>query len=91
MSVSPPELSRRQMIKATAAGAVGIAARVTTSAAPQATSAPSQNGPLRDLVLSNGSLRFRCPAKDFPGSVYSCGGYPKDDLRAFRFRARLTG
>ena len=43
-----------------------------------------------DLVLSNGSLRFRCPSKDFPGSVYSCGGFPKDDLRAFRFRARLT-
>jgi hypothetical protein len=41
-------------------------------------------------VLSNGSLRFRCPSKDFPGSVYSCGGFPKDDLRAFRFRARLT-
>ena len=44
-----------------------------------------------DLVLSNGSLRFSCPAKDFPESAYSCGGLPKDDLRAYRFRARLTG
>jgi hypothetical protein len=44
-----------------------------------------------DLVLSNGSLRFNCPAKDFPESVYSCGGLPKDDFRSYRFRARLTG
>jgi hypothetical protein len=44
-----------------------------------------------DLVLSNGSLRFSCPAKDFPESVYSCGGLPMDDFRAYRFRARLTG
>jgi hypothetical protein len=44
-----------------------------------------------DLVLSNGSLRFSCPPKDFPESVYSCGGDPKDDLRAYRFRARLIG
>jgi hypothetical protein len=42
-----------------------------------------------DLVLSNGSLRFDCPPKDFPQSVYSCGGFPLDDFRAFRFRARL--
>jgi hypothetical protein len=42
-----------------------------------------------DLVLSNGSLRFNCPAKDFPESVYSCGGFSRDDYRAYRFRARL--
>jgi hypothetical protein len=42
-----------------------------------------------DLVLSNGSLRFDCKPKDFPESVYSCGGFPRDDLRAFRFRAKL--
>jgi hypothetical protein len=42
-----------------------------------------------DLVLSNGSLRFDCQPKDFPATVYSCGGYPKDDGRAYRFRARL--
>ena len=42
-----------------------------------------------DLVLSNASLRFDCAPKDFPESVYSCGGFPKDDLRAYRFRARL--
>ena len=42
-----------------------------------------------DLVLSNGSLRFDCAPKDFPATVYSCGGFPKDDGRAYRFRARL--
>jgi hypothetical protein len=42
-----------------------------------------------DLVLSNGSLRFDCRPKDSPQSVYSCGGFPRDDLRAFRFRAKL--
>ena len=42
-----------------------------------------------DLVLSNGSLRFSCPEKDFPATVYSCGGFPLDDQRIFRFRARL--
>ncbi len=42
-----------------------------------------------DLVLSNGSLRFDCAPKDFPSTVYSCGGFPKDDGRAYRFRARL--
>jgi hypothetical protein len=42
-----------------------------------------------DLVLSNGSLRFHCAPKDFPETVYSCGGFPKDDGRAYRFRARL--
>jgi hypothetical protein len=42
-----------------------------------------------DLVLSNASLRFDCAPKDFPESVYSCGGFPKDDLRAYRFRGRL--
>ena len=42
-----------------------------------------------DLVLSNGSLRFDCAPKDFPNTVYSCGGFPKDDGRAYRFRARL--
>ncbi len=42
-----------------------------------------------DLVLSNGSLRFHCAPKDFPNTVYSCGGFPKDDGRAYRFRARL--
>ncbi len=42
-----------------------------------------------DLVLSNGSLRFHCAPKDFPKTVYSCGGFPKDDGRAYRFRARL--
>ena len=42
-----------------------------------------------DLVLSNGSLRFGCAAKDFPNTVYSCGGFPKDDGRAYRFRARV--
>jgi hypothetical protein len=44
-----------------------------------------------DLVLSNGSLRFDCPPKDFPQSVYSCGGFSKDDYRTFDFRARLGG
>jgi hypothetical protein len=34
-----------------------------------------------DLVLSNASLRFDCPPKDFPDTVYSCGGSPKDDFR----------
>jgi hypothetical protein len=42
-----------------------------------------------DLVLSNGSLRFSCPPKDFPETVYSCGGTPLDDHRAFGFRARI--
>jgi len=42
-----------------------------------------------DLVLSNGSLRFDCPPKDFPESVYSCGGFSRDDQRAYRFRARV--
>ena len=42
-----------------------------------------------DLVLSNGSLRFDCAPKDFPDTVYSCGGYSKDDGRAYRFRARV--
>jgi hypothetical protein len=42
-----------------------------------------------DLVLSNGSLRFHCAPKDFPKTVYSCGGFPKDDGRPYRFRARL--
>jgi hypothetical protein len=42
-----------------------------------------------DLVLSNGSLRFDCAPKGFPSTVYSCGGFPKDDGRAYRFRARL--
>lgn len=42
-----------------------------------------------DLVLSNGSLRFDCAPKDFPETVYSCGGFSKDDGRAYRFRARL--
>jgi hypothetical protein len=42
-----------------------------------------------DLVLSNGSLRFRCEPKDFPSTVYTCGGFAKDDGRAYRFRARL--
>jgi hypothetical protein len=42
-----------------------------------------------DLVLSNGSLRFDCPPKDSPESVYSCGGFSRDDLRTFRFRARV--
>ena len=42
-----------------------------------------------DLVLSNGSLRFDCAPKDFPNTVYSCGGFPKDDGRMYRFRARL--
>jgi hypothetical protein len=42
-----------------------------------------------DLVLSNGSLRFDCAPKDFPNTVYSCGGFPKDDGRTYRFRARL--
>ena len=42
-----------------------------------------------DLVLSNGSLRFDCPAKDFPESVYSCGGFSLDDQRSYRFRARV--
>jgi hypothetical protein len=42
-----------------------------------------------DLVLSNGSLRFDCAPKDFPNTVYSCGGFPKDDGRAYRFRARV--
>jgi hypothetical protein len=42
-----------------------------------------------DLVLSNGSLRFSCPPKDLPQTVYSCGGFPRDDRHAFRFRARL--
>ena len=42
-----------------------------------------------DLVLSNGSLRFDCPPKDDPESVYSCGGFSRDDLRAYRFRARV--
>ena len=44
-----------------------------------------------DLVLSNGSLRFDCPPKDFPDSPYSCGGLPRDDFRAFRFRASFGG
>jgi hypothetical protein len=43
-----------------------------------------------DLVLSNGSLRFDCAPKDFPETVYSCGGFPKDDGRAYRFRARVN-
>jgi hypothetical protein len=42
-----------------------------------------------DLVLSNASLRFDCAPKDFPETVYSCGGFSKDDLRGYRFRARL--
>jgi hypothetical protein len=42
-----------------------------------------------DLVLSNGSLRFSCPPKDFPETLYSCGGTSLDDHRAFRFRARV--
>jgi hypothetical protein len=42
-----------------------------------------------DLVLSNASLRFACAPKDFPESIYSCGGFSKDDLRGYRFRARL--
>jgi hypothetical protein len=41
-----------------------------------------------DLVLTNGSLRFDCPPKDFPESVYSCGGFSRDDQRAYHFRAR---
>jgi hypothetical protein len=41
-----------------------------------------------DLVLTNGSLRFSCPPKDFPESVYSCGGFSRDDQRAYHFRAR---
>jgi len=41
-----------------------------------------------DLVLSNSSLRFDCPAKDSPATVYSCGGFPLDDHRVFRFRAK---
>ncbi len=40
-------------------------------------------------MLSNGSLRFDCPPKDFPQSVYSCGGFPLDDFHAYNFRARL--
>jgi hypothetical protein len=42
-----------------------------------------------DLILSNASLRFDCAPKDFPETVYSCGGFSKDDLRAYRFRGRL--
>jgi hypothetical protein len=42
-----------------------------------------------DLVLSNGSLRFNCPPKDFPESLYSCGGFSKDDHHMYRFRARV--
>jgi len=43
-----------------------------------------------DLVLSNGSLRFDCAPKDFPSTAYTCGGFPKDDGRAYRFRARVS-
>jgi hypothetical protein len=43
-----------------------------------------------DLVLSNGSLRFDCAPKDFPSTAYSCGGFSKDDGRAYRFRARVS-
>jgi hypothetical protein len=42
-----------------------------------------------DLVLSNGSVRFACSAKDFPETLYSCGGFPKDDGHGYHFRARL--
>ena len=44
-----------------------------------------------DLVLSNGSLRLSCPPKDLPESLYSCGGFSRDDNRTYRFRARLGG
>jgi hypothetical protein len=42
-----------------------------------------------DLVLSNGSARFDCPPKRRPESVYSCGGWSRDDNRAYSFRARV--
>jgi hypothetical protein len=42
-----------------------------------------------DLVLSNGSSRFRDCFSDFFEPFYSCFGVPKDDRRTYRFRAIL--
>ena len=56
MSVSTRELSRRQMLRAAAAGAVGLAARVNTAGAQQVASGGAPNGALRDLVLTNGKF-----------------------------------
>lgn len=39
------------------------------------------------LVLSNGSARLDC----WRGTPYACQGWPLDDDRVFRYRARVTG
>ena len=42
-----------------------------------------------DLVLSNGSSRFRSCFQDFDAPVFSCMGFAKDDRRVYRYRATL--
>jgi hypothetical protein len=42
-----------------------------------------------DLVLSNGSSRFRSCFQDFDVPVFSCLGVAKDDRRVYRYRATL--
>lgn len=42
-----------------------------------------------DLVLSNGSSRTRCWQGLFSAPFFSCLGVPRDDGRAYTFRARL--
>jgi hypothetical protein len=42
-----------------------------------------------DLVLSNGSSRFRSCFQDFDVPVFSCMGVAKDDRRVYRYRATL--
>jgi hypothetical protein len=44
-----------------------------------------------DLVLTSGSVRFNCPSKDFPLTIYSCGGSSKDENRAYVWRATMKG
>jgi hypothetical protein len=48
------------------------------------------NTKMVDVVLSSGSVRFNCPPKDFPLTIYSCGGNSKDEKRSFVWRARMT-
>jgi predicted amidohydrolase YtcJ len=56
MSVSARTFSRRQMIKTAAAGAVAIAAPVSTAVAQQTTSGAAQSRFAGDLVLTNGKF-----------------------------------
>ncbi|MEO8291197.1 MAG: MXAN_6640 family putative metalloprotease [Gaiellaceae bacterium] len=44
-----------------------------------------------DLVLTSGSVRFNCPPKDFPFTIYSCGGSSKDENRSYVWRATMKG